>query len=746
MSGDNLKQIANENIQYLNDIKKYKQAHRRDFKQVFFKPQSNKIRSSQVGVFIKDIYGNEPVTPIKTIPGYHTKETCKINTAIYANGVIDYNSPTNYVPGVNQVTVEGDFANSPNYFLTGSPAVSQNMSVEISGYIAADVPGNYSVVMVHPFTKNALIWVGNNALKTYRKENSIFVVENGVKTKNLSFIMVAGEYRPFRIQYSGTPDSLDYMKLWINNYNANITNFAKNANENNLHYYSLTPSDKTNFYKCDIYKGSDLQNYKSDAKQQVNLVWQTELPENTEYVFLDMTGNLCAYNSNYEKIVQINFPLINVDKPSPGRFTLELYQNNLKPLYIRSSRRRNTPTALITIANLDTIKNDEWAQTPNAMIRLMSNKDEQIGNKRVAIDKISQSRSLFSENFRYKLCIMRDKSGKKILALLASTRDTRQFYTAEPDLKMNKLFYASTYPENKFLREVPASLQTNSSNKFIVYPNRYPLTPGNFNVTDHSRTNNCAKQCINSLGCNYFYKVRDETRKVKCLIPKNSNEPITYLPKQPNSQYTSSFLQISEKKIKTGDETKDKVYNKTTYLENGYDDTMNFSYSNYPIQSKVLSNTDIPGAGGTDYIIELQNRINKRTSNAPSISLTNINKPMNAGKIENFTTAERSLTKLDEIDGQFNEYASNVYKINPNRINISNNILSINKNYVDMSGNQQKYDFTGQTIYALEKEDRSLSAALLKDNAVYNEEQNNLYLVTTLTMATVLITAILVAK
>ena len=174
---------------------------------------------------------------------------------------------------------------------------------------------------------------------------------------------------------------------------------------------------------------------------------------------------------------------------------------------------------------------------------------------------------------------------------------------------------------------------------------------------------------------------------------------------------------------------------------------MNLSYSNYPVENKVLSNTDTPGPAGTDYVVELQNRVNQRTSGAPPISLTNINKPMNAGKIENFTTiVDRSLTKLDEIDGQFNEYASNVYKINPNRIDISNNISSIDKTYVDMSGNQQKYDFTGQTVYALKKEDRSLSSALLKDNAIYNEEQNTLYVVTTLTMATLLITAILVSK
>ena len=79
----------------------------------------------------------------------------------------------------------------------------------------------------------------------------------------------------------------------------------------------------------------------------------------------------------------------------------------------------------------------------------------------------------------------------------------------------------------------------------------------------------------------------------------------------------------------------------------------------------------------------------------------------------------------EEIDGvKVNKGVKVLYGFSDS--NISNNILSINKNYVDMSGNQQKYDFTGKTIYALEKEDRSLSSALLKDNAVYNEEQNNL--------------------
>jgi hypothetical protein len=120
---------------------------------------------------------------------------------------------------------------------------------------------------------------------------------------------------------------------------------------------------------------------------------------------------------------------------------------------------------------------------------------------------------------------------------------------------------------------------------------------------------------------------------------------------------------------------------------------------------------------------------------------------MNAGKIENFTNVvEDSLTKLNQIDGQIRQYGSDMSRINPNRIDISNNITSINQTYLDMSGNQEKYDFTGQIIYALEKEDRSLTAALLKDNAIYKEEQNTVYVVTTLTMATLLVAAILVSK
>jgi hypothetical protein len=119
---------------------------------------------------------------------------------------------------------------------------------------------------------------------------------------------------------------------------------------------------------------------------------------------------------------------------------------------------------------------------------------------------------------------------------------------------------------------------------------------------------------------------------------------------------------------------------------------------------------------------------------------------MNAGKIENFTVVDRSLTKLDQIDNKLKTHGNDQAKVNKNRIDINNNIRSIDNTYSEMAQNPAKYDFTRPVIYDLEKEDRSLSAALLKDNSIYEEEQNNLYIITTLTMATLLVSAILISK
>jgi hypothetical protein len=82
---------------------------------------------------------------------------------------------------------------------------------------------------------------------------------------------------------------------------------------------------------------------------------------------------------------------------------------------------------------------------------------------------------------------------------------------------------------------------------------------------------------------------------------------------------------------------------------------------------------------------------------------------------------------------------------------IPKKIVGINNVYTEMDTNNTKYDFTtkdanGKPILSSLTEDRTLATALIKDNATYLAEQNNLYVVGTLTMATLLVAAILISK
>jgi hypothetical protein len=82
---------------------------------------------------------------------------------------------------------------------------------------------------------------------------------------------------------------------------------------------------------------------------------------------------------------------------------------------------------------------------------------------------------------------------------------------------------------------------------------------------------------------------------------------------------------------------------------------------------------------------------------------------------------------------------------------IDTKINGVDKVYSAMDTNNPKYDFTtkdsnGKPILSSLTEDRTLATALIKDNATYLAEQNNLYVVGTLTMATLLVAAILISK
>ncbi len=736
------------NLKNLKHIEEYKKVHNNDFSQVFFKPDANNIKSEKVGVYIKDMNNQDRVTPFKRVPGFHTAESCKLNTAIVANSTIDYKQA--YKPGLRYTIVNGDFNGSPNYFLSASSPLSDEtvepadfrgagiagVSVEISGYIAAQKPGTYRVDLRNKKPpKNLLIWVGNNALKTYRKENAIFVVEDHVIKSEKKTNLVVAEYTPFRMQYSldkGDND-LGVKDLLYNDDNYPIDVFGTTGSGNNLFYYSLTPTTQSSLYECNIYKGTGLELNNTSDVQQVIKVWSMDLPSETDSVRLDLIGNLCAYDAEFNKIGK---PLVSVNSNVAKPYTLVLDDTLPTPLYITNgSTKTNLTVEDITTAS---VPNNKWKQlgTKKSLSNASAPASE---NKVISVDKITETVPMVSENFKLKLQIMIDSAGNKKLVLMTSVSDNRVFYTAEPDMKANKLFYVSSFPDNKFLKEVPDSLKDYAnSTSYSTYAESYPDPEASYATVD----------CKNTL-TNHYYKVSDANNVESCLQPKNTGSAPTFLPKQPDSQYKSSTLFVRNPKIRTGDAEKNKVYNQTQYISDGFGHSIESGFKDYPVEKDPLSDVDVPGPEGTSYVAELINNVSMTTRGKQKISNPIQMKPMIAGKIENFveglTVVELTQRRLDEAGRDLATYQSYQNSVNKNYGEIGTKIGDINRLYGDMSADSTKYDFTGTTMNSLE-EDRSLQAALKKDNAIYLAEQNNLYLVGTLTMATLLITAIFVSK
>ena len=113
--------------------------------------------------------------------------------------------------------------------------------------------------------------------------------------------------------------------------------------------------------------------------------------------------------------------------------------------------------------------------------------------------------------------------------------------------------------------------------------------------------------------------------------------------------------------------------------------------------------------------------------------------------------------QINRFESNYTSYINSQNQVNKNVIDISNNVYQLNKLYLDMSGNRLtadkinpdhvKYDFTTNEneVYTL-KEDRTLIPALLTDKQVLLTEHNNLYIVSTITIATLLMTAIFMSS
>jgi hypothetical protein len=637
--------------------------------------------------------------------------------------------------------------------------VDEPVSIELFGYMVVPVSGKYSFKLKPEFrgsTNFGMVWIHNNAESSYRKTNTLYE----------PIYLAKGVFIPFRVQMIVTA-TISAFPFVISDGTNTVSEFYSilgDKKKKQVVFSMTNKSDKTQ--RCNIYTEGNIENYgidktlwepgKETSNIDIKLIKQWVLDKTADSVGLDENGNLVAYSNNNkvgDPIILSNYPQSNQNSTSVYMLQVAEDPKDLIRFYrINQFRIRNTTdrsyTKIQLPENLKTtpfMYNWIWSQYGRSVMRFS--------------DRITASNPLVSSSRTIMLALSRagnmwGTDPPMLLTLCASTIANRTFYGLNVDNKLGKTFYANQNSAKQYLREVPSELTAYSaSSQYANYENYYPETNG---IYKSVQTEDCRKECNLDPTCTHVYTVTDTTGK-KCLL--SSGNPM-YSLKQTNSPYTESMLHVRGKTVDINKITD------ISFQNIKYEMGSITGFNSYTLRLP-LTQDSIAGTKNEPEYIALENRISGSTSENSKL----VNKDPNnisAGNIQGFrglypsnlegfqytslpqnsgrTIVQNISGQLIGLQGQIVDYTGLQTRVANLARDISGNVHNINTQYTDLSQNNTRYDFTTSTTINALGEDYGITPALLKDNAVYLEEQTNLKIVGTITLATLLVSAIFISR
>lgn len=324
-------------------------------------------------------------------------------------------------------------------------------------------------------------------------------------------------------------------------------------------------------------------------------------------------------------------------------------------------------------------------------------------------------------------------------------------YRIDGDPKMNNLFMANNNGNEKSLLPV-SSNDTILTNNYTEYKENYPLQTDSNSISQLSEFE-CNKKCNEDPKCNYFYSY--SKNNTNYCITKNDNEfPTQLIPKQPNDNIEKSTLYVRNRTANLKDT--DVRYKLNTINTNNYSsysdyeilsdkqfivqDKHNIGYNgfNKELQNQYIKNWEyIKGAGvgkeNFDNHGYKESRIVANQSANPGDNI-NITDSINYNQIDPLIKISQDYSELQKnVSDKYYDISNSIYKIkNNNKTGIRDILSNDQKNIYDYSGNLFKYNSKKP-----EKED-----ALKEDVNIMILEQNNILMLGTITVATLLIGAV----
>jgi hypothetical protein len=677
--------------------------------------------------------------------------------------------------------------------------------VEWYGFFKPNIntPGLNSYTFTIKSTSNNFMWIGDVAVNDYTYSTAQMTTG---KKQTLTFPCLYNRLYPIRIQ-CGFEKSGDMFELNItgpNNlsvepndvfftyYNSDGSIFEKS-----MMYYSLSDSGNPGLYNCYVSttdQPSVLKLKNNPAGYKYTAIWK--LISDSDDPGKINPSNILKYipslsPSPIPSTLSICSPSDQIQKSLQDPITKK--NINITSLSLSDSGVLSSgSTTIFTAGTSDAIQNNDWA------IYAESNKIP------ASIDFTLQGQGtqgftwpsgtviLISPGAKYKLeflstgnlilsqstaaCSTKTSDAIPINYSSLSDNNSYYLYRVDADEKMDKMFMASSIAQS--LTPIPYGTNngfslSNNDSDFIGYNSYFPSdTTGETKLSTGTSIQTCQAACAADPTCNYVYEYKKNgDESTYCLKKSDTHMPKELFPKQPASNIATSTLYVRnyQPTLPEGDARKNIgpttiTPNYTNYQDYQVlvdkpfvlDDKYKIGYNGLNTQLKnslIINHNYVKGHGqpkgqnpitetfNTVYTYQTGNSVRQvsgnpgDTDNLPNRISTNQVDPLNKIAEVYSKSIDKVNDKHDEIKTNISAYETNLKKVNYTATT-QNDIENEKKRIYDFPGNSLAYNSHKPTIYDAINED--LNILIL--------EENQLYMLSAITIAALLVGAIYFGK
>lgn len=693
---------------------------------------------------------SQVMNDFKHVPGEHNETTCKILAFLDLNKDLlkmKLNDNLTKENGLVYKIVDGYYNKEPSYFIkaneigkgvstTFTQAPSANVSKYSVEWVGIFIPPSDDVyTFMLKCDNQGMLWVGDDAISTYSSSKTFLSTNSNKYFVQKTKTMRKNELYQIRLQVGFMDNNvLDFQVYKGTSLSEPVTNqlyhFKQGDTIVNVPevYYAL--SNKA----CYISKDNVNIRQANSSRFQESPVWETQQSlANKGNVLRIVNNNAVIIDATGKVVTQLS----RVDDPS-GTYELVLSSNKM--------RNANNYIVSLSMKSTDGTKSDKIYSSTIA--NAMSNNDwvnYLVPRKLKPNETLAAGQYIYSTDGAFKL-YMSDE-GKLKLVTNKMSMPTRQCN----DVKIRRLTSKTYVPNNYFLTDVSNSTLTilPPDHPYFVRPTSMsdvtyssynglsaPLSDtSHFKIMDKYQVDEdtCKKNCTNDSPGNecsgYYYNTR-QSGGTCTLISDISSTRMSILTKDhvfhnPNERGNTKLM-LKQKLTNKNDGILNKIIDLSIYEYN-----TNAPYDTYNIDKK---NVDIYGK-------ESFTTLFSHNQDMTGYSLYEGFKDCTANDVTDKVACMKEVDQevresQNALNRQFNQVITNYQQLR----DTSNNIQALRNTL----GSEKVYDF--DPAHYTNEEPKTLKDAFKEDINEMLIQENNMYIMGTITAATLFIAGIMLSR